>query len=152
VWRTVCWILRCPSQLAVIAYRGPHSPAPAAAVAQHLEWHRERYRGSLRLAATLADDPDAQKNTAVKEPSSGHEVEITQNCQVRVDASTGGVMSKRTFDTATEDLMAYNNRMQDDAFCQALRAALSAGKESCAEGVSTKPGTEKPILNYQRSD
>jgi hypothetical protein len=60
---------------------------------------------------TLVDDPDAQKHTAVKEPSSGHEVEITQHCQVRVDASTGGVMSKRTFDTATEDLMAYNNRM-----------------------------------------
>ena len=124
----------------------------AAAVAQHWEWHRERSGGSLRLAATLVDDPDAQKNTAVKEPSSSHEVEITQHCQVRVDASTGGVMSKRTFDTATEDLMAYNNRMQDHAFCQALRAALSAGKESCAEGVSTKPGTEKPILNYQRSD
>ena len=64
----------------------------------------------------------------------------------------GGVMSKRNFDTPTEELMAYNHRMQDDAFCQALRAALSAGKESCAQGVSTKPGTEKPIFNYQRSD
>jgi hypothetical protein len=62
-------------------------------------------------------------------------------------------MSKRNLDAATQDLMAYNdNRVQDDAFCQALRAALWAGKESCAEGVSTKPGTEKPILNYQRSD
>ena len=61
-------------------------------------------------------------------------------------------MSKRNFDATTQDLMAYNNRMQDDAFCQALRAALWAGKEFCAEGVSTKPGTEKPTLNYQRSD
>jgi hypothetical protein len=61
-------------------------------------------------------------------------------------------MSKRNFDTPTEELMAYNHRMQNDAFCQALRAALSAGKESCAQGVSTKPGTEKPIFNYQRSD
>jgi hypothetical protein len=97
----------------------------------------------VRLDGTSSLIP---RPAAVKEPSSSHEVEITQHCQVRVDASTGGVMSKRTFDTATEDLMAYNNRMQDDAFCQALRAALSAGKESCA------PGTEKPILNYQRSD
>ncbi len=55
-----------------------------------------------------------------------------------------GVMSKRDsvlFDAATEDL-----RMQDDAFCKALRAALWAGKESCAEGVSTEPGTKKPML------
>ena len=49
-------------------------------------------------------------------------------------------------DAATEDL-----RVQDDAFCKALRAALWAGRESCAEGVSTEPGTKKPILNYQRS-
>jgi hypothetical protein len=54
------------------------------------------------------------------------------------------VMSKRDSvlsDAATEDL-----RMQDSAFCKALRAALWAGKESCAEGVSTEPGTKKPIL------
>jgi hypothetical protein len=61
-------------------------------------------------------------------------------------------MSKRNFDTTTEDLRAYNNRMQDDAFCQALRAALLAGKESCAQGVRAEPGTRKSILNYQRSD
>jgi hypothetical protein len=64
-------------------------------------------------------------------------------------------MSKRNsflFDAATEDLMAYNNRMQDDAFCKALRAALWAIKESYAEVVSTEPGTKKPTLNYQRSD
>jgi len=56
-------------------------------------------------------------------------------------------MSRRNsvYGAATEDL---NNRMQDDAFCQALRAALWAGKESCAEGVSTEPRTKKPILNY----
>ena len=61
-------------------------------------------------------------------------------------------MSKRNFDTPTEELMAYNHRMQDDAFCQALQAALWAGKESCAEGVSTEPATKKPMLNYQRAD
>jgi hypothetical protein len=61
-------------------------------------------------------------------------------------------MSKRNFDTPTQELMAYNHRMQDDAFCQALRAALSAGKESCAQGVRAEPGTRKPILNYQPSD
>ena len=64
-------------------------------------------------------------------------------------------MSKRNsvlFDAATKDVMAYNNRMQDDAFRQALRAALWAGKESCSEGVSMEPGTKKPVLNYQRSD
>jgi phosphopantetheinyl transferase (holo-ACP synthase) len=59
-------------------------------------------------------------------------------------------MGKRN-DAASEDLLAYNNRVQDDAFCKALRAALWAGKESCAKGVSTEPGTKKPVLNYQRS-
>jgi hypothetical protein len=59
-------------------------------------------------------------------------------------------MGKRN-DAASEDLLAYNNRVQDDAFCKALRAALSAGKESCAEGLSAEPGTKKPTLNYQRS-
>ena len=63
-------------------------------------------------------------------------------------------MSKRysVYDAATEDVLADNHRMQDDAFCQALRAALWAGKESCAEGVSTEPGTKKPMLNYRRAD
>ena len=54
-------------------------------------------------------------------------------------------MGKRN-DVASEDLVASNHRMQDDAFCKALRAALGAGKESCAEGVSTEPGTKKPML------
>jgi hypothetical protein len=54
-------------------------------------------------------------------------------------------MGKRN-DAASEDLLAHNNRVQDDAFCKALRAALGAGKESCAEGLSTEPGTKKPML------
>ncbi len=54
-------------------------------------------------------------------------------------------MGKRN-DVASEDLLAHNNRVQDDAFCKALRAALGAGKESCAEGLSTEPGTKKPML------
>jgi hypothetical protein len=64
-------------------------------------------------------------------------------------------MSKRNsvlFDAVTEEVMAYNNRMQDDAFCQALRAALWTGKERCSEGVTNELGTKKPTLNYQRSD
>jgi hypothetical protein len=35
----------------------------------------------------------------------------------------------RRNDVASEDVLAYNNRVQDDAFCKALRAALWAGKE-----------------------
>ena len=61
-------------------------------------------------------------------------------------------MSKRNFDAASEDLLDYDYRAQDDAFRMALRAALWAGKESCAEGVRTEPGTKKPMLNYQRAD
>jgi len=58
-------------------------------------------------------------------------------------------MGKRN-DVASEDLLAHNNRVQDDAFCKALRAALEAGKESCAEGESTEPGTKKPMLSAAR--
>jgi hypothetical protein len=49
-------------------------------------------------------------------------------------------------DKADEDLMVRINRKQDDEFCRKLRAALWARKESCAVGVSTEPGTKKPIL------
>jgi hypothetical protein len=30
-----------------------------------------------------------------------------------------------------------------------MLAAVHAGKESCPVGVSTTPGTQKPILNYR---
>jgi hypothetical protein len=58
-------------------------------------------------------------------------------------------MGKRN-DVASEDLLAYNNRVQDDAFWKALRAALGAGKESCALRVSAEPGSKKPTLSAVR--
>lgn len=61
----------------------------------------------------------------------------------------GGLMMKwneAVFDRADEDLMVQINREQDDEFCQKLRAALWAGKETCPVGVSTEPGTKRPIL------
>jgi hypothetical protein len=48
-----------------------------------------------------------------------------------------------------EEVRSERNR-QDDDFCRALRAALFAQKESCREGVSTEPGTKKPVLHYHR--
>jgi hypothetical protein len=83
VWRTVCWILR------IVARIRQHA---AAAVAQHWEWHRERYGGSLRLAATLVDDPDAQKNTAVKEPSSSMKLRLrgTAKWRRRINGRASG--------------------------------------------------------------
>jgi hypothetical protein len=48
-----------------------------------------------------------------------------------------------------EEVRSERNRRQDDDFCRALRAALFARKESCPEGVSTEPGTKKPVLHYQ---
>jgi hypothetical protein len=44
------------------------------------------------------------------------------------------------------------NRRQDDDFCRALRGALYARKESCPVGVSTEPGTKKPISIFQLRD
>ena len=49
-----------------------------------------------------------------------------------------------------EEVRSERNRRQDDDFCRALRAALFAQKESCREGVSTEPGTKKPVLHYHR--
>jgi hypothetical protein len=40
-------------------------------------------------------------------------------------------------------------RDQDDEFCRILLAAIEQGTESCPIGVSTEPGTKKPILNYR---
>jgi len=56
------------------------------------------------------------------------------------------------FDISNDDIRAERNRKQDDDFCRALRQALYARKESCREGVSTEPGTKKPVLHYQRPD
>jgi len=61
----------------------------------------------------------------------------------------GGLMIKwneTVYDRADEDLMVRINREQDDEFCRKLRAALRAGKETCPVGVSTEPGTKRPIL------
>ena len=55
-------------------------------------------------------------------------------------------------EAANDDLRFARNRKQDDAFSQALRAALWAGTETCPVGMSTEPGTKKPILNYQPRD
>jgi hypothetical protein len=55
-------------------------------------------------------------------------------------------------EAANEDVRFLKNLQQDDHFCQALRAAIYAGKESCPLGVNTEPGTKKPILNYQPPD
>ena len=64
-------------------------------------------------------------------------------------SNEGGLMikwSEAVFDRADEDLMVRINREQDDEFCRKLRAALRAGKETCPVGVSTEPGTKRPIL------
>jgi hypothetical protein len=53
---------------------------------------------------------------------------------------------------ANEEVMAARNRMQDDDFCRALRAALYARKETCPIGVSTEPGTKNPIINFRLRD
>ena len=40
------------------------------------------------------------------------------------------------------------SRKQDDEFCKMLRAAIEKGAESCPIGVSTEPGTTKPVVGY----
>jgi hypothetical protein len=52
----------------------------------------------------------------------------------------------------TDDMTAFRMRQQDQEFCKTLRAAIEKGRESCPIGVSTEPGTQKPIVNYQRPD
>jgi hypothetical protein len=52
-------------------------------------------------------------------------------------------------DGAGEEIKAARRQQQDEAFRRAMLAAVHAGKESCRVGVSTSPGTQKPILNYQ---
>jgi hypothetical protein len=40
----------------------------------------------------------------------------------------------------------------DQSFRNQLRAAIEAGQERCTVGVSTVPGTRRPIVGYQRQD
>jgi hypothetical protein len=35
---------------------------------------------------------------------------------------------------------------QDEAFCRLLREAIERGHETCPIGVSTEPGTKKPMV------
>ena len=35
---------------------------------------------------------------------------------------------------------------QDEEFCRILRAAIKQGRETCPIGVSTEPGTKKPMV------
>jgi hypothetical protein len=70
------------------------------------------------------------------------------NALKRTDGE-GGLMIKwneTVYDRADEDLMVRINREQDDEFRQKLRAALRVGNETCPVGVSTEPGTKRPIL------
>jgi hypothetical protein len=60
--------------------------------------------------------------------------------------------NESTSEVANEEVRFERNRQQDDDFCRALRAALYAGKEMCRLGVSTEPGTKKPVFNYQPPD
>jgi hypothetical protein len=49
-------------------------------------------------------------------------------------------------------VLLFRNQQQDEDFCRALRDAIYAGIESCAVGVSTEPGTKKPISIFQLRD
>jgi hypothetical protein len=62
----------------------------------------------------------------------------------------GNVMRKANIadqSTVEEDL-----RRQDAKFCQRLRKAIDSGRELCPTAVNSTPGTQRPILGYQRSD
>jgi hypothetical protein len=48
------------------------------------------------------------------------------------------------FDGADEAILRV--REQDEEFCRLLRAAIERGYESCPIGVSTEPGTRKPMV------
>jgi len=42
---------------------------------------------------------------------------------------------------------------QDEEFCRILRAAIKQGRESYPIGVSTEPGTKKPmVIKHKPSD
>jgi hypothetical protein len=40
----------------------------------------------------------------------------------------------------------------DRAFCKRMLDAIAAGLEFCPKGVSTRPGTRHPIVNYRPPD
>jgi hypothetical protein len=42
--------------------------------------------------------------------------------------------------------------LMDQNFRHQLQAAIEAGAECCPVGVSTVPGTKRPILGYKRPD
>jgi hypothetical protein len=42
--------------------------------------------------------------------------------------------------------------LMDQNFRHQLQAAIEAGAECCPVGVSTVPGTRRPILGYRRPD
>ena len=64
-----------------------------------------------------------------------------------------GVMFKRNgmaLDGADEATLRVR---QDDEFCRILRAAIKQGRETCPIGVSTEPGTKKPmVIKHKPSD
>jgi hypothetical protein len=60
--------------------------------------------------------------------------------------------NEKVSNKSEEERLVCTLQQQDEDFCQALRAALYAGKESCPIGVRREPSTKKPILNYQPSD
>jgi len=41
-------------------------------------------------------------------------------------------------------------REQDEEFCRILRAAIEQGQEFCPIGLSTEPGTKKPMARRRR--
>jgi hypothetical protein len=48
------------------------------------------------------------------------------------------------FDGPDEAIL--RTRKQDEEFCRLLRVAIEKGRESCPIGVSTEPGTKKPMV------
>jgi len=54
------------------------------------------------------------------------------------------------YDTAEADIKA-RIRAQDDEFCKRLRLAIELGREFCPIGVSTEPGTQRPIFVKNKS-
>jgi hypothetical protein len=60
-------------------------------------------------------------------------------------------MSKRLATAfAGTDEAILQSREQDEEFCRILRAAIERDHESCPIGVSTEPGTKKPMVTRQK--
>jgi hypothetical protein len=45
-----------------------------------------------------------------------------------------------------EDIDCRALRNQDDEFCRRMLIAIESGLETCPIGVSTEPGTTKPVM------